>query len=100
MSGGGGTCEAIAAKNETGKTVLIEQAKLKGAELQLLNLLRAQNGETPAPEDRIATAVQGLEQVRSRITQVKALGYLKARQLLTPEQQQRVHPPQTLEDGR
>ena len=88
----------VAAKNETRKTVLIEQAKLKGAELQLLNLLR--NGETPVSEEKIATAVQGLEQVRSRITQVKALGYLNARQLLTPEQQQRVHPPQTFEDGR
>src|SRR5207249_10901559 len=31
---------------------------------------------------------------------VAALGYLKARQILTPEQQQLVHPPQTLEDGR
>lgn len=90
----------VAAKNGTRKTVLIEQAKLKGAELQLLNLLRHQNGETPTPEDKIETAVQGLEQVRSRITQVKALGYLKARQILTPEQQRRVHPPQTLEDGR
>lgn len=88
----------VAAKNETRKTVLIEQAKLKGAELQLLGLLR--NGETPVPEDKIATAVQGLERVRSRITQVKALGYLKARQILTPEQQQRAHPPQTFEDGR
>jgi len=88
----------VAAKNETRKTVLIEQAKLKGAELKLLNLLR--NGETPVPEDKIATAVQGLEQVRSRITQVKALGYLNARRLLTREQQQRVHPPQTFEDGR
>jgi Spy/CpxP family protein refolding chaperone len=90
----------VAAKNETRKTVLIEQAKLKGAELQLLNLLHHQNGEMPAPEDKIATAVQGLEQVRSRITQVKALDYLNARQILTPEQQRRVHPPQTLEDGR
>ena len=84
----------VAAKNETRKTVLIEQAKLKGVELQLLGLLR--NGETPVPEDTIATAVQGLERVRSRITQVKALGYLKARQILTPEQQQRVHPPRRL----
>lgn len=90
----------VDAKNETRKTVLIEQAKLKGAELQLLNLLRYQNGETPVVDEKIATAVQGLEQVRSRITQVKALGYLKARQLLTSEQQQRVHPPQTFEDGR
>jgi Spy/CpxP family protein refolding chaperone len=90
----------VTAKNETRKTVLIEQAKLKGAELQLLNLLRYQNGETPVSEDKIATAVQGLEQVRSRITQVKAFGYLKARQILTREQQQRVHPPQTFEDGR
>jgi Spy/CpxP family protein refolding chaperone len=89
----------VAAKNETRKTVLIEQAKLKGAELQLLNLLRYQNGETPVSEDKIATAVQGLEQVRSRITQVKAFGYLKARQILTREQQQRVHPPKTFEDG-
>jgi Spy/CpxP family protein refolding chaperone len=89
----------VAAKNETSKTVLIEQAKLKGAELQLLNLLRYQNGETPVSEDKIATAVQGLEQVRSRITQVKAFGYLKARQILTREQQQRVHPPKTFEDG-
>ena len=86
----------VAAKNETRKTVLIEQAKLKGAELELLGLLR--NGETPA-EDKLASAVQGLERVRSRITQAKALGYVKARQLLTREQQQRVHPPQTFEDG-
>jgi len=86
-------------KNETRKTVLIEQAKLKAAELQLLTLLGHQNGQTPASEDKIASSVQGLEQVRSRITQVKALGYLKARQLLNPEQQKRVHPPQTLEDG-
>jgi hypothetical protein len=80
--------------------VLIEQAKLKGAELKLLNLLRDHNGQTPAPEEKIATAVQGLEQFRSKITQVKALGYLKARQILTPEQQRRVHPPHTLDDGR
>ena len=90
----------VAAKNETRKTILIEQAKLKSAELQLLNLLRSQNGEAPPSEEKIATAVEGLEQVRSRITQVKTLGYLKARQILTKEQQQRVHPPQTLEDGR
>ncbi len=94
------TTALVAAKNETNKTVLIEQAKLKGAELKLLNLLRYQDGETPVPEDKIATAVHGLEEVRSRITQVKALGYFKARQILTREQQQRVHPPQTLEDGR
>ena len=89
----------VAAKNDTRKTVLIEQAKLKAAELRLLTLLGHQNGQT-ASEDQIATAVQGLEQVRSKITQVKALGYLKAREILTPQQQQRVHPPQTLEDGR
>ncbi|WP_447980138.1 hypothetical protein [Candidatus Nitrospira bockiana] len=88
----------VAAKNETRKAVLIEQAKLKAAELELLGLLR--NGETPVSEDKIATAVRGLEQIRSRITQVKALGYLKAREILTPEQQQRVHPPQTFEDDR
>jgi Spy/CpxP family protein refolding chaperone len=96
------TAALVAAKNETRKTILIEQAKLKGAELKLLNLLRDQDGQTPAPasEDNIATAVHNLEELRSRITQVKALGYLKARRILTKEQQQRVHPPQTLEDGR
>jgi len=88
----------VAAKNETRKTVLIEQAKLKGVELKLLSLLR--NGETPVPEDKIATSVQGMEQIRGKITQMKALGYLEARQILTPEQRQRVHPPQTFEDGR
>jgi Spy/CpxP family protein refolding chaperone len=88
----------VAAKNETRKTVLIEQAKLKGTELKVLNLLR--NGETPPSEDQLATAVQGLEQIRSKITVAKALGYLKARQILTREQQQRVHPPQTLEDSK
>ena len=88
----------VAAKNETRKTVLIEQAKLKGSELKVLNLLR--NGETPPSEDQLATAVQGLEQIRSKITVAKALGYLKARQTLTREQQQRVHPPQTLEDSK
>jgi hypothetical protein len=93
------TAALVAAKNETRKTVLIEQAKLKGAELRLLSLLRYQDGETPVPDEKIATAVHGLEEVRSRITQVKALGYLKAREVLTREQQLRVHPPQTLEDG-
>jgi len=88
----------VAEKNETRKTVLIEQAKLKGSELKVLNLLR--NGETPPSEDQLATAVQGLEQIRSKITVAKALGYLKARQILTREQQQRVHPPQTLEDSK
>ncbi|MEW6247146.1 MAG: Spy/CpxP family protein refolding chaperone [Nitrospirota bacterium] len=90
----------VAVKNETRKTVLIEQAKLKGAELKLMNLLRDQDSRTPVSEEKIATAVHGLEEVRSRITHVKALGYLNARQILTREQQQRVHPPQTLEDGR
>ena len=88
----------VAAKNETRKAVLIEQAKLKGTELKLLSLLR--NGETPPSEDQLSTAVQGLEQVRSKITVAKAQGYLKARQILTREQQQRVHPPQTLEDSK
>jgi hypothetical protein len=72
----------VASKTETRKTVLIEQAELKGAELQLLGLLR--NGETPVPEDKIATAVQDLEQVRSRITKAKALGYLNTRQIIVP----------------
>jgi Spy/CpxP family protein refolding chaperone len=89
----------VAAKNETRKTVLIEQAKLKGAELKLLGLLRYQDSETAAPEDKIATAVQGLEEIWSKITQVKALGFLKARRILSREQQQRVHPPQIFEDG-
>ncbi len=97
------TAEQVAAlvnaKNETRKMILIEQAKLKSAELTLLNLLRPE-ADTTVPEDKIATAVQGVEQVRSRITRTKALGYLKARQLLTPEQQQRVHPPETLEESR
>jgi Spy/CpxP family protein refolding chaperone len=90
----------LAAKNETRKTILIEQAKLKGAELTLLNALRDQDSRTPAPEDKLTTAVRGLEEIRSRITFAKALGYLKARQLLAREQQQRVHPPQMLDDGR
>jgi Spy/CpxP family protein refolding chaperone len=94
------TAALVAAKNETRKTVLIEQAKLNGAELRLLNLLRNHNGEGPVSEEKIAAVVRGLEEIRGRITQVKALGYLKARQLLTPEQQRRVHPPQTLDDGR
>lgn len=89
----------VAAKNETRKAVLIEEAKIKGAELKLLNLLRYQDSEAPS-EAKIAAAVQGLEEIRSRITETKALGYLKVRQLLTREQQQRIHPPQTLEDGR
>jgi hypothetical protein len=89
----------VAAKNETRKAVLIEQAKLKGAELKLLNLLRYQDSATQVSEEKLASAVQGLQEVRSRITQVKAHAYLKARAILTREQQQRVHPPQTLEDG-
>lgn len=89
----------VAAKNETRKAILIERAKLKGAELELLTLLRDRDSEKPAPEEEIATAVQGLEDIRSRITQAKVYGYLNARNILTREQRQRVHPPQMLEDG-
>jgi Spy/CpxP family protein refolding chaperone len=88
----------VAEKNEARKAVLIEQAKLKGTELKLLSLLR--NSETPLSEDNLTTAVQGLEQIRSRITLAKTHGYLKARQILTREQQKRVHPPQTFEDSK
>jgi hypothetical protein len=77
---------------------LIEEAKLKGAELRLLNLLRDQASDSPA-EAQIATAVQRLEEVRGNITKAKALGFLKAKEILTQEQRERVHPPQTLEDG-
>lgn len=90
----------VAAKNETRKTILIEQAKFKAAELKLLNVLRDQDGDKPMPQEKIATVVQSLEEIRGRITTAKALGYLKARAILTKEQQQRVHPPQTLDDGR
>jgi Spy/CpxP family protein refolding chaperone len=90
----------VAAKNETRKAVLIEHAKFKAAELKLLNVLRDQEGDRPVPEDRIDGSIQSLEEIRGRITKAKALGYLKARGILTTEQQQRVHPPHTLEDGR
>jgi Spy/CpxP family protein refolding chaperone len=88
----------VAAKSATRKAVLIEEAKLKGAELRLLNLLRDQASDSPA-EAQIATAVQRLEEVRGNITKAKALGFLKAKEILTQEQRERVHPPQTLEDG-
>jgi Spy/CpxP family protein refolding chaperone len=91
--------DLVAAKNETRKAVLIEQAKFKAAELTLLNVLRDQDGDTPVPQDKIDGSVQSLEEIRGRITKAKALGYLKARGILTAEQQQRVHPPRTLEDG-
>lgn len=93
------TTEQVAAlvnvKNETRKAILIEQAKIKAAELALLNLLRP-GGDRAVPEDKLTSAIQGVEQARSRITLAQSHGYLKARQVLTPEQQQRVHPPQTL----
>jgi hypothetical protein len=92
--------DLVAAKNETRKAVLIEQAKLKAAELKLLNVLRDQDGDKPMPQENLATAVQSLEEIRGRITTAKALGYLKARAILTKDQQQRVHPPHTLDDGR
>ncbi len=85
----------VNAKNETRKAILVEQAKVKAAELALLDLLRP-GGDTTVPEDKLRNAIQGVEQARSRITLARAHGYLKARQLLTPEQQQRVHPPQSL----
>lgn len=85
----------VNAKNETRKAILVEQAKVKAAELALLDLLRP-GGDMTVPEDKLRNAIQGVEQARSRITLARAHGYLKARQLLTPEQQQRVHPPQSL----
>ncbi|HET8721139.1 MAG TPA: Spy/CpxP family protein refolding chaperone [Nitrospira sp.] len=88
----------VAEKNQTNKGVLIEEAKLKGAELRLLNLLR--NGDTPVSQEQVADAIHGLEQIRSRITLAKAQGYLNARQILSRDQQQRAHPPKTLEHSK
>jgi Spy/CpxP family protein refolding chaperone len=90
----------VAAKSETRKTVLIEEAKLKGAELGLLNLLRFQDTEQQVSDEKIAAAIRDLEAVRGRVTRARAEGYLKARQILTKEQQERVHPPHTFEDHR
>lgn len=50
------------------KTILIEQAKLKGAELTLLTILRDQNTGTLASDDKLAAAVRDLEEIRSQIT--------------------------------
>ncbi len=92
------TAEQVAAlvnvKNETRKTILLDQAKVKAAELSLLNLLRP--GDGAVPEDTLASAIHGVEQARSNVTLARVHGYLKARELLTPEQRQRVHPPQTV----
>lgn len=88
----------VAEKNQTNKAVLIEEAKLKGAELKLLNLLR--NGDTPVPQEKVTTAIHDLEQIRSRITLAKTHGYLNARQILSRDQQQRAHLPKSLEHGK
>ncbi|HEU4685524.1 MAG TPA: hypothetical protein VFS39_13545 [Nitrospira sp.] len=78
-------------KNETRKGLLIEQAKLKVAELALLALLDGQSDE------KLEAAVRDLEDIRARMTQLNAKSYLKARALLSPGQQRRTHPPRTLD---
>lgn len=94
------TAALVQVKNQTRKALLIEQAKFKASELKLLNLLRGGSDTTQPSEEKLATAVQGMEQSRSRMTRVKVQGYLDARRLLTAEQQSRAHPPDTFEEGR
>lgn len=94
------TAALVQVKNDTRKTLLIEQAKFQASELKLLSLLRS-SGETTQPsEEKLAAAVQEMEQGRTRMTRAKVLGYLDARRLLTLEQQSRVHPPDTFEEGK
>ncbi len=94
------TAALVQVKNETRKALLIEQAKFKASELKLLSLLRG-GGEAAQPsEEKLAAAMQEMEQGRSKMTRAKVLGYLNARRLLTAEQQSRVHPPDTFEEGK
>ncbi|BFU93386.1 MAG: protein of unknown function [Nitrospira sp.] len=94
------TAALVQVKNETRKALLIEQAKFKASELKLLTLLRGGSDTTLPSEEKLAAAVQGMEQSRSRMTRVKVQAYFDARRVLTAEQQSRAHPPDTFEDGR
>jgi len=94
------TASLVQVKNETRRALLIEQARFKASELNLLSLLRGGEEAAQPSEEKLAAAVQEMEQRRTKMTRVKVLGYLNARRLLTAEQQARVHPPDTFEEGK
>jgi len=94
------TAALVQVKNDTRKALLVEQAKFKASELKLLNRLRSGSDPSQYSEEALAAAVREMEEGRSRMTKLKVQGYLNARHVLTTEQQSRVHPPDTFEDGR
>lgn len=84
--------QLVTLKDETRKATLVDQAKLKGLELDLLDQLDRLDSQTALPNDQLAGKVRQLEDIRAKITETRLGAYLKARQILTPEQRARVHP--------
>lgn len=83
--------QLVALKDETRKATLLEQAKLKGLELDLLDQVDRLDSLTALPDDQLAAKVRKLEDVRATITKIRLEAYLKARRILTPDQRVRVH---------
>jgi Spy/CpxP family protein refolding chaperone len=88
--------QLVALKDETRKATLVDQAKLKASELDLLDQLDRFDSRSASFGDTLTAKVRQLEDIRGRITQMRLEAYLKAKQILTPEQRVRVHPVEPL----
>lgn len=83
--------QLVALKDETRKATLVEQAKLKGLELDLLDQVDRLDSRAAMPDDQLTAKIRQLEDVRAMITKMRLDAYLKAKQILTPDQRVRVH---------
>ena len=84
--------ELVALKNQTKNTHLFDHARLKGMELELFNLIHRIAREDELPEGQMDEKIHQIEQARAKHTQVQVMAYLKARRILTEEQERRIRP--------
>jgi Spy/CpxP family protein refolding chaperone len=86
----------VSLKDETQKATLLDKAKLKALELDLLDQLSRLDAHATSLNDALITAVQQLEKTRAKMVHARLEAYLKARQILTPEQRAHVQPVEPL----
>lgn len=90
--------QLVALKDETRKATLLDQAKLKGIKLDLIEQVHQLDSRTDLPSNQLASQVQQLGGLHVKLTETRIEAYHKARQILTPEQRAKAQPVEALLD--
>lgn len=84
--------ELVALENETTKALLVQEAKRKAWEIELVALLQRPETGEGSPDDAISRTIRRLEGIETERTEERVGAYLRARRLLTPAQRAHIPP--------